>query len=513
MESDNTEAISFYNKIIGGIRNLRHANFIINVTHLHKSLTHGRHSAEMRGKMFYNILIMLAKYKEFEIPEVSSMSNIHTIFHEEIMGLGTEEYMKLMSFYTKFPNVLSKLMMVSPFLGNLHLLENFNSPLVTYVKLSCLRLEYNKKIDKELAKCIETNPLIVSEYSKYTRYPDKIYSFLDDIGTCENDAYADDVAFVVENAINFSEDMRKIYIYIQQMFKRRYRLTLFHSSSQIDPRVYVNTFYDCIYLNPQFNNHFAKNVINRRYRYVFYTNNNIWSMFLANAQLGLTQFYIATKEPSQLPNIAECIEYLGITEISVNAPKCEKTAEITDKIILCPLTVDEVMTYKSDVENMDAENTIVQLFCIDGPYEMYRFAPIAHSSKKNYYVFGEDVDDYYNLMQIADIVVCASYSVFVDALYLGKNVSVLPKSSAEELITKYPELKKLCAKPMNIEKIKEKIDFCNAIVTSFFEDFSKTHAIEDRTGTGTETEQHVEAPHDQMHILPDQKNGEEFLSV
>ncbi len=489
---DDTESHRFYNKILIGIRNLRNANIVNNIKQLHSNLTLENISSEVRGLMFYNILVYLAQFVDFEFQEVYSMHMIHTIIHENILGLGMNRYLELMTpLLNKFPFKTSKVIMASPYLeGSYDLFEKINSTLTMYVKLSCLQMEYSEQLDGELMLALGKNLQILSEYSKVTKHRNAIYDTFKQIGVCTNDANADDIAFVVENGVNFSEDMRKIYVFIHELKKKNYKITLFHSTNQLYTEPYTDLFYNILYINPLFNNHYAKNVAERRYRAVFYTNTNIWSMYLAYAGLGFDQYYIGTAT-TKLPNIRKFLPYFGVTQIKTKVDKCSRSENVTKPIIFCPWTVSELMNNVDQLTQLSKLDVYIHLFCLDGPFELNRFKTFSIDAP-NVIIGGEKTDIYYKSMKISDYIVCGSYNVAVDALYDDKKIICINDTPAKEVLDLFCSDIKYVSDFCNSEEFNhvknadKKIEKYNDLVREKIKDFCQEVGIDDRTNVNPE---------------------------
>lgn len=426
------ESERLYGKTIMSIeQNLKH-NLIENIRQLHGSLTLESMHPNIRGKMFYNILSTLGRVKKSEIPEVYSVHEIHTIIHEELMGLGMSEYVRLVSkLFLHYPHGTPKLLLVSPYIpGSYDILLQFNTKLVYYIMMSSMRFEYSPIFDNALFNHVSKNWQILSHYVEVTNKRQELQILLEEnFPLCDNDAYADDVAIVVRNGFNISSEMRKLYPLIQLLNSYKYKVTLFHTSKGLNDSVYKDLFYDIIFLDPLFTMQRAKKQFENRYRAAFFTDDSgVWSLFMASIRIGIKQFSVGKLDLGEIDAVFDdfSITHMVPTNIELYKKSSDKF------IIYCPLSVSELRANYSKIRDMKINNNAVVLFCADGPYEAHRFKTVFEWDDDIIILDGTEngrafLDDYYSMFNAIDCVACGSYNIALDAIYFNKPVISLSR--------------------------------------------------------------------------------------
>lgn len=396
-----------YLKTCASIQQNQHYNLISHLEELHDEFNKFKLNKETRGQMMYNILYLIGQIPKYRIPLNDKMNAIHNMIHNEILQLGYKEYVKLIqSLIDNYKSQRSKLLLVTPFIeSSKDILFEYNDNgrfvlLTAYLQLQFL---YFKTIDLDLLDnlmdsiiCkkddqVYANHLLTEacrivhnlgylydtnngenhleqqshHFALYKKYRKKLHQQIDEIleHYCEEDAYHDTVAFFVNDANLNSWEMRSIYSFIKVLKSLDYKIVLLHLHD-IDAKYYKDLFYECIRIPHIYSTIKAKQLLEMRYRVVFYCNySNQWSLFNTVTRLGITQVGLPSQPITSgcdqmdyylLPsfdnkkNYVEPVQVLSGMGITITNTVANINSNLkptsNSKLVFCPWDIDYINT-------------------------------------------------------------------------------------------------------------------------------------------------------------------------
>jgi len=461
------EYLISYNKTLGDIRNSYYYNFSSNLIDLRDKLNLDdkmRDDIYERANMFGNILYATCQVGDYPLPVGQSLGESHLLIHEELARV---KYYKdiVIKVIKKFNcSHYSSLICASPY--TCFILEEFNEDIRFHLAANILLIsrKYNIPLEWYHNKTHESNlnnvvkNIALFGLPKMWNIANKLVGTLTDIelskiiverfpvANVETNVYADTVAFYVQNATIISDEIRKVFILMQEFKRRNYRVVLFHSQVGYQADTLSKVVDQDIYLPATFNKLATEKISKKRYRAFFYTANNIWSTYIIAAEIG--DYNIALDVPCY-----GCDVYISGSGIHAHNYTNDAEQNInlhglgSGMTVIVPNSIDHIKkvdTYSSlnyvllpwDIEditdnNMNRINEYVTkdsllLFYCNTNLQDY-IGRLEYININYKYIVIHTVGEYFSTYKSIDSVIFASarINLILDALYFRKPITLL----------------------------------------------------------------------------------------
>jgi len=469
-KKEKPEYMITYNKTLGDIRNSYYYNFLSNLVELRDKLNLDENMQDdiyERANMFGNILMSIARVGDYPLPVGQALGDAHLIIHEEIARVPQYEEI-ILKVLSEFKNQhYSMLALVSPF--TCYLLTEFNEDIRYHLAANLLLLSHRYNIElvwgetdsANVSVCVDkVRDIAMIGLPKMWNIANKLVGIVPDeqivdvlkshfkVENSETDVYADTVAFYVNSATIISDEIRSVFVLMQELKRRNYRIVLYHSQIGYQPETLAKVVDHSVYLPATFNKLATEKLAKRRYRAFFYTTNNIWSLYSVMAEIGdyniaigvscygcdmylsgsgshavdYSQLFGSDKATINLHGVGR-----GMTVIVPNSLDEVKKVEAhaSTKYVLLPWSIDDLT--ESNVNLMQSIGDSALFFYCSTNLQDYvsRLETIRHLVPNAVVI--HSVGEYFSTYPAIDSVVFASprLNLVLDALYFKKPITLL----------------------------------------------------------------------------------------
>lgn len=477
--NSSAEYYKLYNRATYDITNGNNYNFVENVKVFHEALDNEEVDPTTRAALFHNLFMQIGKSAKCKLPESLNMHFIYLLMHQELLQAGKENYINSIRLFMSTSLASSNRMIyATPILPESYSMLAYNNQnrlvlLCAYAQFKFIltkELDLNivdevmSKIDKNLSilSLLSTllyymGPLTMdseSNFSLYKKYKLALEEIIvEKCNLCTEEPYSDEIGIFVENPNPASADMRVTYTFWKVLKELGYNLTVIHHQKYFDESTYGELFREFIFIDGLFSHSTAERMAKKRFRTIFYVSHvSCWSTYLASVGLGLQQVgllghcitsgltamdFFITSEWDKDENYQEPLYKLpgmGCTMTTIETSGGEKVFQkITDhKYVFCAWGLEKInglLISALHAINQKANNIIFIICSMRGRESQYAYRALLEylDAPANCIVVGDNQEDYFNLLDIADLCLTPfPYSSFVSLLdCLNRNKIVI----------------------------------------------------------------------------------------